>query len=328
MSALPHKSGSEFALTVALCTYQRSALLQKALESLLGQTGIDPSEIEVLVADNGSTDNTVRMSEEVGQRLPFATRVVIEPRKGLSYGRNLAVREARGEIVAFLDDDAVAEPTWISGHLEAYRADPEVAGVMGRVLPVWENDRPAWLDPMLDPYLTIVDYGEEPFTLQYPQHSPVGANMSFLRQALLDVGLFDERFGVGGARKIPYEETELAGRLHARGLKLVYAPRAVVLHGVPASRATIRWMSRRVVDQGRAELVYDLDHGTRFHAVRKALAGAFLRGPVLALAALADLAVGNKSRAARRASVSCHAFGYLQELVYMLRHPAKRETAL
>lgn len=328
MGASPADEKRPIALTVALCTYQRCALLQKALESLIGQLDVEPSGIEVLVADNGSTDNTVAMSQEVGKRLPFETRVVIEPRKGLSYGRNLAVREARGDVVAFLDDDAVAQPGWISGHLEAYRSDPEVAGVMGRVLPVWEKARPDWLDPALDPFLTIVDFGDEPFTLTYPAQSPVGANMSFLRKALLEVGLFDERFGVGGVRKIPYEETELAGRLHARGLKLVYAPRAVVMHGVPASRATVKWMSRRIVDQGRAELVYDLDHGSRRQAIRKALVGAFVRGPLLALAAIGDFCIGRRARAARRASVSCHAAGYLQELAYMLRRPAKRETAL
>ncbi len=310
-------------LTAALCTYQRAPLLQEALESLVTQELADPSRVEVLVVDNGSTDDTIEISRSFADRFSCALRVVTEPRKGLSFARNTAIRQAQGNIVAFLDDDAVASPTWAAGHLEAYDNDAEVCAVMGRILPRWEADRPKWLDVALDSYLTIADYGEEPFVLSFPPQAPVGANMSFLKSALEEVGYFDPRFGVGGPKAIPYEENELAHRLTRHGMKMVYWPRAAVWHGVPAARATVKWLARRIYAQGRAELIFDMDHKPKLRIIKKALAQGTIRGPVLAAGALVDCLMGKQARAVRRASVCCHTLGYLRELVVCMARPSK-----
>jgi len=318
-------TSSGHTLTVAICTYNRASVLKEALESLRNQQVDDPSRVEVLVVDNGSPDNTLEVAASFEGALPFVVRAVVEPKKGLSYARNTAVKSAEGSIVAFLDDDAQATPEFAAGHLEAYDQDPDVHGVMGRVLPMWETERPDWLDPLLEPYLTIVDPGEEPFTLRFPGQTPVGANMSFLRQSLVDAGMFDVRFGVGGARQIPFEENELASRFAQRGWKMVYWPRACVYHGVPASRVTARWFIRRIVDQGRAQCVYDRDHLPAHKVAGRALTSALLRGPVLAAAAGLDYALGHRARAARRASVPVYAWGYLKELASGALTPTRSE---
>ena len=313
-------------LTVALCTYQRAAVLGEALESLCVQEIGDPSCVEVLVVDNGSTDGTSELALGYTDRVPFRLRVVVEPQKGLSYARNRAIREAEGDIVAYLDDDAVAEPGWAAGHLEAYDSDPDVCGVMGRIYPRWGAPRPAWLDPMLEVYLTIADFGDEPFVLRFPEHSPIGANMSFTRQALVDAGMFNPEFGVGGPKQIPYEENEVAHRMYQRGAKMVCWPSAAVWHGVPAARMTVRWFWRRILSQGRAECVFDAEHHGRGRMLSRALKGLFCSSPVLTAAAVADFVVGNRARAARRGSVPVFNLGYLQESVLMMT-PGAKEVA-
>lgn len=302
-------------ITVAICTYNRSSDLNAALESLALQTAANPAAVEILVVDNGSPDNSVEVAESFRERIPFSLKVVVEQTKGLSFARNTAIKEAGGDIVAFLDDDATVLPGWIDAHLNAYRSDPEVRGVMGRIIPKWEAPRPDWLDPALDSYITVVDFGEEPFTLSFPAHSPVGANMSFGRQELMDVGMFDVRYGVGGSKQIPFEEIELAGRFFKRGWKMVYWPEAAVYHGVPANRATLKWFSRRIFSQGRAQYIFDRDNMGSAALLAKAVSGCFVKGPILAAAAGVDYFLGKRARAAKRASVSCHNLGYLKELL-------------
>lgn len=302
-------------ITVAICTYNRSGDLKAALESIALQASANPAAVEILVVDNGSPDDSVEVAESFRDKLPYQLRVVVEKQKGLSYARNTAINEASGDIVAFLDDDATVLPGWIDAHLEAYQTDMEVRGVMGRIIPKWEAPRPDWLDPALDSYITVVDFGDEPFVLRFPEHAPVGANMSFGRQELIEAGMFDVRYGVGGSKQIPFEEIELAGRFFRRGWKMVYWPKAAVYHGVPANRATLKWFSRRIFSQGRAQYIFDRDNMGTIALLTKAATGCLVKAPVLAAAAGVDYFLGRKARAARRASVTCHNLGYLKELL-------------
>lgn len=318
---------SELTLTAVICTRNRAARLGVALESLAVQTGVTADQFDVLVVDNGSSDNTLEVAEEWGKKLPFRLTTAVEPRMGVSFARNKSVEVARGDVIAFLDDDAIANAGWAAGHLDAYKSDPMVRGVMGRILPIWEAERPDWLDSSLETYLTVADYGEEPFDVSGTGHAPVGANMSLSRQAMLDAGGFDVRFGFGGLMKIPHEENDIASRIQRLGWKIVYWPRATVRHGVPADRMTLKWFKRRVFDQGRGEYLFDVEHHGRGRVLKKAVIGALVRGPVFAAVASIDYLLGNRARAARRASVSWYLLGYLKELACVRAHSSRTETA-
>lgn len=271
--------------------------------------------MDVLVVDNGSTDNTLEVAAQYSERLPFDLSTASEPRQGISFARNKSLEAARGDIIAYIDDDAIAGPDWAVQHLKAFESDQAVRAVMGRILPVWEAERPDWLDPLLESYLTVCDYGDEPFDLAGTSHAPVGANMSLSRQAMIDVGGFDVRFGFGGLDKIPGEENEIARRMWARGWKIVYWPAACVKHGVPADRMTLKWFRKRVFDQGRYEYLFDAEHAGAAQIARRVLTGALARGPALTAAACLDLVTGNRARAARRASVPWATLGYIRELI-------------
>lgn len=120
-------------VTVILCTYNRCQILEKALSSIAASTLPQGVEWEVLVVDNNSRDQTREVAEDFCRRYPGRFRYLFEPNPGKSYALNTGIREARGDVLAFLDDDLTVEPTWLQS-LTARLDDGEWAGAGGRTL--------------------------------------------------------------------------------------------------------------------------------------------------------------------------------------------------
>ncbi|HEY1482576.1 MAG TPA: glycosyltransferase, partial [Candidatus Acidoferrum sp.] len=132
-------------LTVILCTYNRCRSLPAALQSVAAQQLPDALEWEILVVDNNSTDQTSDVVSEFAQRNPPGRiRYLFEPRQGLSNARNAAIREARGEVIAFMDDDVTVDPYWLQTLTVSLRAG-EYTGAGGRILPPQDFQPPRWL---------------------------------------------------------------------------------------------------------------------------------------------------------------------------------------
>jgi glycosyltransferase involved in cell wall biosynthesis len=167
-------------LSAIVCTRNRSAWSTRAVQSLLDQD-IPMSELEIVVVDNASTDDTASvLSELVAHRAN--SRYVLEPELGLSRARNRGIAETSGDVVAFLDDDAVAVPGWARRHLDCFDADPEVVGTGGRIELGWPQERPVWLPDGWEGMYAGLDLGDEPCELTEPL-IPFGANMAFRRRA-------------------------------------------------------------------------------------------------------------------------------------------------
>ncbi|WP_063770954.1 glycosyltransferase family 2 protein [Streptacidiphilus neutrinimicus] len=244
--------GAAPTLSVVVCCYttDRWDDVRAAVASVAAQR---PPVLETLVV----VDHCPAL-ERLVERLADGTRVRVvanAERRGLSGARNTGVAAARGEVVAFLDDDAAAEPDWAAALLAGYarRAeadDPDVLGVGGAVLARWEGGRPRWFPPEFD-WVVGCSYRGGPETAA-PVRNFIGANMSFRRAALTEAGGFRTDLGRVGTRPLGCEETELCLRLTAsrQDAALLHRPDAVVRHHVPPQRGTWRYFLTRCYGEG------------------------------------------------------------------------------
>ena len=277
-------------ITAAICTYGDAPHLLRALTSLVRQELSDEVTLEILCVDNNPHPR-IALPESLA-----AVRVVREPMAGLSRARNKAVAEARGDTVAFLDDDAVALPGWAAALASAFeQTGAWCAG--GRVLPEWPGVEPAGLPPQLRSLLSLVDLGGETRALRGPVF-PCGANMAVRRFVFDRVGSFSASLGRRPGSLLSGEEIDLFRRVLREGGTVVYAPDAVVRHIIPASRLRPEFLRSRAWWEGKSLALLDrLDRGWPY-AAAMALARA---GLALAREPLVYLAGGHRELAICRA---------------------------
>ncbi|MGH9263863.1 MAG: glycosyltransferase family 2 protein [Acidimicrobiales bacterium] len=263
-------------VSVVVCAYDlvRWAQLLDAVESVLDQTS--PVQ-EVLVVVDHNPDLLDR-ARDVWAGRPVRV-VASRGAKGLSGARNTGVELAGSEIVAFLDDDAVAEPAWIERLVEPY-SDPAVLATGGGVVPALDGPRPRWW-PLEFDWVIGCSYVGLP-TARADVRNVIGANMSARREAVLAAGGFPEGIGRVGTRPVGCEETDLSIRLAQAtpGARIVYEPSARVHHRVPAARLSWRYFRARCLAEGLSKALVAARVGTgdalrseRAHALKVLPAG-------------------------------------------------------
>ena len=239
-------------ISAIICTRDRISDLKDALGSLLQQTYPNDA-YEVLVVDNGTTtcEQVQALVDEAQSSSDVAIHYVREPVAGLSRARNTGARHAKGAIVAYMDDDAMAAPGWVAALAETYQTEPRAVCVGGPIRMVWVTPRPAWFTEELLSFVGQRELGEDRFILPYPR-CPNGSNFSLRRDVLEAIGCFPISLGLTDKRLLPGDETAVCLRLHQLGAKLVYEPAAIVWHKVRADVLNPGYLRRRAFWRGVA----------------------------------------------------------------------------
>lgn len=235
---------------VVICAYTslRWDALARAVESVKRQTC--PPARTILVVDHN-----LELLQRARRDLPGVTVLANAGARGLSGARNTGVAEARSEVVAFLDDDAAASPRWLEALLSGYR-DRSVIGTGGLATPRWE-DGASWEWLPEEFYWTVgCSYRGLPRQIA-PVRNPIGANMSFRREAILQAGGFREGVGRLDATPLGCEETELAVRAANShpGCQILHIPGALVEHRVGPDRTTWRYFAARCWSEGVSKAI-------------------------------------------------------------------------
>jgi glucosyl-dolichyl phosphate glucuronosyltransferase len=241
-------------ITVILCTYNRCQSLAKALGSVAHSVLPDSLEWEVLVVDNNSKDQTRDVVGGFSQRYPGRFRYLFEAHQGKSYALNAGIREARGDVLAFMDDDVTAERTWLRNLTMALEGN-DCSGAGGRILPAQDFSPPSWLQlkgPMSTAgMLALFDLGEVACELH---EAPFGTNMAFRKSIFVRYGGFRTDMGPCPGSEMRNEDTEFGRRLLAAGEPLRYEPSAIVYHTVPENRLQKSYFLAFWFDHGRASV--------------------------------------------------------------------------
>ncbi len=236
-------------ISVVIATFKhnkRDYELLKLLASLLSQNQEFIGEI--IVIDNGISisQNTKKLMSEK------SVLFIGEPIIGLSRARNVGIREAKYEIISFLDDDVVVDSMWSTSIIHAFKNN-EILCVGGAIIDQhFDKNRPNWLTPYFSKFL----FNRIPPKSNF-QKSPyyaIGANMSFKRRIFEDFGLFEEELGRKGRCLLSGEDTEFIGRLPQNRVWL--ETNCIVYGNIPCEKMTRRYMLKRIFWQGITDSIF------------------------------------------------------------------------
>lgn len=223
-------------ITVAVCTWNRATSLRRALASLVA---LDATDYEILVIDDGSTDDTAAVVAEATKRSPVPMRYVHQENAGIASGRNRAVAEAQGDWIAFCDDDQRADAQWLAALARAATATG--AQVLGGPIYLDLDDAGvAKLGPVRRSMLGEHDFGNEAHCFT-GKELPSNGNLFVAQAVFAAAGAFDPALSSG-------EDADFLRRARDHGFELWSAPDAIMYHEVPAHRLEdgyFRWVAHR-----------------------------------------------------------------------------------
>lgn len=249
MSSARARTATPHSVSVIVCAYthERWDQLQLAVRSAHEQL-VDGDELIVVIDHNDSLLADARSTFR-------DVAIVVENSevKGLSGARNSGVAAARGDLSAFLDDDAHAQAGWLE-HLVAPFDDADIVGTGGFASPMWETAAPRW---MPDEFLWVVgcSYVGLPDEVA-PIRNPIGCSMAFRTEAIRVAGGFPHDLGRVDKRPAGGEETDLSINITThQGGTIVQCPESVVSHAVMAERATLGYFTSRCYFEGRSKAI-------------------------------------------------------------------------
>lgn len=254
-------------ISVVICTHNRAQLLPQAIESIVAQH-VPTSKYEIVIVDNASSDNTAQVVKEKFGHLDHV-RYVFEANLGVSHARNAGWKAAQGKYVAYLDDDAIANPNWLDVMLQTFETvDPKPDGIAGKVILKWETSQPEWVtNRSTQECLAAFDPSPAPRFL-YHNECFVEANVVFLREILEKLQGFSTTLGRQGVHAqghrrthiLSHEGVDFFWKMQQAGYTMYYVPDMYIHHCIASSRLTPDWFYRCAFGQGISIAICDRLH--------------------------------------------------------------------
>lgn len=254
---------SDIRFSIIICTYNREELLPLALDSIIKQT-LARDKFEVILVDNNSSDSSPEIFSSFMRSNPgINARYVKEAKQGLSFARNRGISEASGDLITFMDDDALLDPDFSRVNVEFFDKHPRVNAIGGKILLYFMAGKPFWLNPFLSSLLGYFNPGskEARFRRTYFR----GSNMSFRLSIFDRYEPFNTALGRVGKNLEGSEEKEIFYRLKNAGEEIWYVPDARVWHLVPEERTGIDFIRRQAGGAGISQRKMVLSRGRIYY---------------------------------------------------------------
>lgn len=234
-------------ISVAVCTYNRSDVLPKCLESLVDQT-TTLEFFEVLIIDNNSTDETKKIADDFCEK-HTNFKYIFEEKQGLSHARNRATTEAKGEFLAYIDDDAIADREWVKNILDAIKTDSSMVAFGGPIYPWYKSEKPKWFKDEFGLY----SLGDEHLQLNLQNHpfGLSGSNMIFKKDILAKYNGFSAEYGMAGNKIAFGEESLLFNKMLRNNENVQYFPDLFVYHLVSEKSFSLKNAFKRSLQNGK-----------------------------------------------------------------------------
>lgn len=230
-------------LSVILCTYNRERYLYNVLESIAAGGYTD---YEIVLVNNNSTDGTeLECQRFVKDHPEVKMRYCVETQQGLSYARNRGIREAQGEVLVYVDDDALVNKEYLQTYADFFNRNKEAVAAGGPITPRYDGcEEPSWMSHYTRQLVTgELNLGTR--EREFPQGAfPGGGNAAYRKSVFDEVGLFNVELGRKGNSLIGAEEKDLFDKMTSRGMKFYYLPTAILYHLIPPKKLTQDYFDR------------------------------------------------------------------------------------
>jgi glycosyltransferase involved in cell wall biosynthesis len=240
-------------ITLIICTYNREKYIGPLLDSI-AKNDYPTTDYEIVLVDNNCTDNTRGVCEQFAEaHRDITLRYVVETEQGLSAARNKGIKEAKGDIIIYVDDDALVDADYIRIYAEHFASHPETMAAGGPIEPLYETEEPKWMSPYTKALLTAwMNYGDK--VREYPNgRYPGGGNAAYRKVVFDQVGMFNIELGRKGSLLLASEEKDIFDKMHALGMQVLYLPTPVLHHIIPQAKLEEDYFNRLTLQIGRSE---------------------------------------------------------------------------
>ena len=241
-------------LTAIICTYNRAKYIGPLLESIAAND-LDKKEYEIVLVDNNCTDNTRVICEAFANAHKDVNfRYVVEPEQGLSAARNKGIKEAKGDVIVYIDDDALVDIWYLRTVVEYMSAHEEIDAVGGPIIPLYEDtEEPKWMTCYTKELLCgYLYFGEE--ICPFPgDRYPGGGNAAYRANVFEKVGLFNTALGRKGTGLMGSEEKDIFDKMKAQGMRFMYLPKMILHHIIPQKKLERDYFDRLTLQIGKSE---------------------------------------------------------------------------
>lgn len=240
-------------ISVILCTYNRDKYIYNVLKSV-AENDYSHDQYEIVLVNNNSTDGTENECRRFQADYPdIRFRYFLETNQGLSYARNCGIRNAQGDLLAYVDDDATVNPEYLRTYSDFFTHHPEAVAAGGPILPVYETEEPEWMTHYTRQLITgKLFLGNN--QREFPRGAfPGGGNACYRKSVFDTVGLFNVELGRKGNSLIGAEEKDLFDKMTTHGMHFYYLPNAILYHIIPPHKLTQDYFDRLTYSIGVSE---------------------------------------------------------------------------
>ncbi len=223
-------------LSVIICTYNREKYIYNILKSI-AENDFPYEGYEIVLINNNCTDNTkVECDRFVNDFPNIQYREFIETNQGLSHARNRGIKESKGDILVYVDDDALINKEYLRTYATFFENHPECEAAGGPIIPQYETQEPAWMSYYIKMLLTGYKYlGDK--VVEFPNNDyPGGGNAAYRTSVFSEIGLFNVELGRKGDNLAGSEEKDIFDKMKSKGMRIFYLPNAILYHLIPEKK--------------------------------------------------------------------------------------------